>query len=145
MLWEKIANIKYTESTDTLSPSDAFFHTVDVLHWGYSWGLLLFVQAPDVNKEETRRRRLIHKTHTHTHTTEQNTWEKWPEGGSTAPQNTSWADRGRGKNRRKGDYDNCLFEVQYTAGCRGHAGPPSTADISAGQEPGETRWRGGDQ
>lgn len=100
MLWEKIANIKYTESTDTLSPSDAFFHTVDVLHWGYSWGLLLFVQAPDVNKEETRRRRLIHKTHTHTHNRTEHLRKMTRRGQHSTPKH-KLSRQGEGKKQKK--------------------------------------------
>lgn len=145
MLWEKIANIKYTETQShqlmLLFPPLWMSPTVDVLHWGYSWGLLLFVQAPDVDKEETRKRQL-----TLTHTTEH--LRKMTRRGqhSTPKHKLSGQGEGGKKNRRKGDYDNFLFEVQYTEGlswsCRTaqhlrHFCWTTTRWFE--------RWRGGDQ
>lgn len=141
----KITNIKYIKSWRCHYPM-FFVFLFFSFNWGCppsrSWGLLLFLQAPDIDKEETKRRRL---SHVHV---EQNTWEKWPGGGSTAPQNTSWESRGREKKRDLGTerrlWQQYLIWSLGHGVCHGHARPPSTTDTSAGQHPGRGEVWGGD-
>lgn len=130
----KIANIKYIETTDIFSSTDAFFwkikpkkSSVEVTVGG---GLILVVQAPDIYKEEARREDSSHTEHLR---------EMTRRGQHSTPKNTtSWEDRKREKMREERE----ITTLQYLGWSlghgarRGHAGPFSTTDASAGQQPG---------